>query len=255
MRIRFLWYQYFVKGTPLDHLAVILVRPQSSGNLGSVARAMMNFGVERLILVDPRARITQEAFNMATKGRRILERPQLAPDLGSALRPFHRSVATTSNRARHELALQGPRRLAPQIGKLLARNKRVALVFGSEDKGLETSEIDLCHWRCQIPANPEYNVLNIAQAVAIILAEIFVSAPANTPPSPPLSTTAEIEEMMDHLRTSLLSIGFLKQSNPGRILRDLRRILTAGPLESRDVRILRGVCRQIDYVVRRGKRK
>jgi len=238
-------------GKPLNRLAVVLVRTQASGNLGSVARAMMNFGAGQLILVDPRARINQEAFNMATRGRPLLEHPKLYPDLAEALAPFHRSVATTSNRGRQELGLLQPHQLAHQVARLLAQKKRVALVFGSEDKGLEAAEIDLCHWRVQIAANANYNVLNLAQAAAILLAQIFAAIPDNVPPAPALARSAEVEEMLGHLRASLIAIGFLKKNNPDRIMRDLRRILTSGPLEPRDVRILRGICRQIDYVVGR----
>ena len=150
---------------------VVLVEPQNSGNVGSVARAMKNFGLRHLHLVNPKCRyLNQEAIGRAKHAAEILRKAKVLKkfDLGG----FHTSIATTaalgtdSNVARIPLA---PERL---VKKFHGTSGKIALVFGRDSTGLTNSEILKCDFVVTIPASVKYRALNISHAAAIIFYEI-----------------------------------------------------------------------------------
>ena len=96
---------------------------------------------------------------------------------------------------------------------------------------------------------PNFNfpVLNLAQAVAILVATIHMSASGDQPTAPEPASQEEVEGLMSHLRQSLLTIGYLDPNSPQRILRKLRRLFGRAGITDNEVKILRGVCRQMNW--------
>jgi len=115
---------------------------------------------------------------------------------------------------------------------------------------LSNAELDLCHLVVTVPTAPEHPSLNLAQAVLLICYELRGGAAASDPdtaaPDAP-ATSEELEELYQHARTVLLRVGFLDPQNPDRILRVLRRLLGRVGPDSREVAILRGILRQMDW--------
>jgi tRNA/rRNA methyltransferase len=124
---------------------------------------------------------------------------------------------------------------------------RVAVLFGPEDRGLSNEHLRYCHTIATIPT-ARFASLNLAQAVMIICYEIFWAS--RTPPEevfPRLADKFELEGMYDHLKGVLTKIGFIHPQNPEHWMLNIRRFLSRLPLRAREVRVIRGICRQIDW--------
>jgi TrmH family RNA methyltransferase len=122
----------------------------------------------------------------------------------------------------------------------------VALVFGNETRGLSREDIDSCDLVIRVPTVAGFPVLNLAQAVAILVSTISsADDSASTAPEP--APQDEVDGLMRHLEESLLTIGFLDPRSPQRILRQLRRLFGRAGITANEVRILRGICRQMEW--------
>ena len=228
----------------LGRIAIVLVETSSPGNLGSVARVMKNMGLGRLILVDCQAELNEEARQRACGADELLEKADRARCLGSALEPFHLSVATSSRQVRwFDRALQ-PREMAARLNAM-APGQRIAIVFGPERTGLTNEHLQHCQWQVTIPTDSEFSSLNLAHAVAILAYEL--SQGLSAPPSKESSRLAElgqVEAFCRDLEGCLSEIQFLKEQNPREIMMTLRQLLARASPDDRDVRILRGILRQ-----------
>lgn len=160
-------------------LSVALVEPETPGNIGSVARVMKNFGVKRLLLVNPKCNyLDGEAYGRAMHARDILKAAAIVNDF-SQLKEFDYVVGTTAALGSDYNVVRSPitpgqlsRQMMQQLG---GSNKkiRIAVVFGREGTGLTTREISSCDIVVTIPASKKYGALNISHAVAIVLYELF----------------------------------------------------------------------------------
>jgi tRNA (cytidine32/uridine32-2'-O)-methyltransferase len=227
--------------------AVVLVRPREEGNVGSAARAMANMGLGRLILVEPAAEIGKVATAFAVGAKPILDNIERVPDLHQALAPFRRVIGTTSTRDRRlGIPLLFPRELPGWLAQD-PPDTPTALVFGPEVGGLTNEELALSSAVVTIPCSPVQPTLNLAQAVLILTYELFVAGDAEAapvaPPEPPASA-AEIDGLLGHAAEVLERVGFARDDSYAGVLRDLRRLAARAAPDSRDVRVLRGICRR-----------
>jgi tRNA/rRNA methyltransferase len=127
----------------------------------------------------------------------------------------------------------------------------VALVFGREDKGLLTAELDLCQRFVTIPTSDDLPSMNLAQSVSLCLyalARAAADAAGKAPAGRRLAGHGELEGLYAHMRRTLLEIGFLDPQNPDHILHSFRRIFGRAGLNGREVRILHGLMSRIDWV-------
>jgi len=133
----------------------------------------------------------------------------------------------------------------------VADNQRVALVFGREDSGLLTAELSLCQRFLTIPTNEDLPSMNLAQAVSVCLYEVSRADGrrlGKRAGQRKLASGKLLEGLFSHIRRSMVAIGFLDPHNPEHILRTFRRIFSRAGLNERDVKILHGLCRQLDWV-------
>ncbi|MBW2708846.1 MAG: RNA methyltransferase [Deltaproteobacteria bacterium] len=231
----------------LGNVAIVLVQPQIPENIGAVARAMHNMGLNRLVLVDPKNCDHDRMFKMATgSSTNVLDSMDIHKDLREALEPFQYLVGTTARIGASRPALVQPRSLAQKLIPI-SQDNPVAILFGPEDRGLSNDQLRFCHTIATIPT-ASFSSLNLAQAVGIVCYELLL-ATDRTPvaPVPRLANSFELEGMYDHLREMLSKIGFLDPQNPEHWLLNIRRFLSRVPLRAREVRIIRGVCRQMDW--------
>ncbi|NJC86937.1 MAG: RNA methyltransferase [Desulfuromonas sp.] len=232
------------------NLSVVLVAPSGALNIGSVARAMANFGVADLRLVAPQTdHLQDEARKMAVKATPILEQATIHDDLAGALHDCHFALGTTRRFGKYRENLLHPDEAAHALLPLLGKG-RVALVFGREDRGLKTEELDLCQRLITIPTSEQLPSMNLAQSVAVCLYEVAKTHGSGnvTGTGRKLATVTQLEDMFEHMRRSFREIGYLDPQNPEHILRAIRRFLGRAALDPREVRILRGMLSQIDWV-------
>ena len=240
-----------VDSSILGNVDIVLVGTLQPGNIGSVARAMANTGMASLVLVRPCCTIDGQAYSMATHGARILRSARILPTLREALDDTVYAVGTTARDRRWRDCFDHRElgsRAAPH-----ALAGRIALVFGPEDAGLSNEDLELCNEVTTIATAPGAASLNIAQAVLLVCYELFTAIgdprsdiSARQEPAPAAMT----EAMYDHMREALLAIGYLNPQNPAHTLGMIRRVLSRAGLSVPEVRMLRGIFRQLVWYVR-----
>ena len=228
--------------------ALILVQPSLPGNIGAAMRVAANFGVPRIELVQPAVEADDpEVLRWACGADRRLECRRWR-SLGEAAAHYRTLAASASGRGRLNLPVLSPRAAVPHlVERGLAQ---AALVFGNETRGLARDDLDRCDLVIRIPTVPEFPVLNLAQAVAVLVAEIHLGAIDESQVAPEPAPQDEVEALMLHLRESLLTIGFLDPKSPQRILRKVRRLFGRAGITDNEVKILRGICRQMEWAAR-----
>jgi tRNA/rRNA methyltransferase len=239
---------------PRPDLRIVLVRPKGSGNIGSVARAMKNFGVRDLAIVGGGRTESLLARAMAAHARDVLKSARRFETLREAVADCGLVVGTTCRGGLYREHSRPPSEAAPAIAAA-ARKATCALVFGPEDHGLSNDDLKHCQQIITIPTDPEYPSLNLAQAATVCLYEIFLAA-IETRAGEDIERAAaeDVERLFDKMKTSLLEIGYLDPQNPEHILFAFRRIFGRGGLEEKDVRILIGLFRQIDWYANEGSK-
>ena len=233
-----------------DNIAIILAQPQIPENIGSVARAMSNMGLKRLVLVDPKDYEIRRLLKTATGNSvDIVRDMEIYEDLKEALGPYQYVVGATARTGSHRPAMTQPRRLARDLIPISLENM-VAILFGPEDRGLSNEQLRYCHTIVTIPTS-NFSSLNLAQAVMVLSYEIFLADKESTSETVPrLANQFELEGMYGHIKDVCIKIGFIDLQNPEHWMLNIRRFLSRLPLRAREVRIVRGICRQIDWYSR-----
>ncbi len=243
----------------LENIAVVLVQPKGAGNVGAIARSMAHFGLGDLRVVAPHCDVKSlEARSMAMSAQPLLAGAAHYATLRDALEDCGWAVATSRRLGRNRKPTTSLREGAAGLLQR-AEGTKVALVFGREDRGLRTDEIDFCQERLLIPVLAESDSFNLSQAALIVFWELFQEKQAGPSPEPDRSFPADrlaprdkIEGLVDHLVATLEMIGFIPHHHPERVARSFRRLIDRIKPSDREVRMMRGVLRQIAWKVFHG---
>ncbi|MBV8916140.1 MAG: RNA methyltransferase [Acetobacteraceae bacterium] len=233
-----------IPGSPV----VILVRPQLADNIGAVARCMANGGLFHLRLVAPRDGWPQErAWRTASGADRILDAVTVHETVTNAVADLHR-VCATCPRPRHIIKpVLTAREAAAALRDAAARDLRCGILFGPERAGLDNDDMAQADTLVKYPLNPEFDSLNLAQAVMVMAYEWWISA--ETTPARQLlthktrvATKAELERFLDHLVDQLDACGFLRNApkRPG-MVRNIRHLFQRGEVTEQEIRTLHGI--------------
>lgn len=154
-------------------LKVVLVEPKYDGNVGAVARAMKNFSLSELVLVNP-CKLGKEAYKRAMHASELLDKAKTVEKFDEALKGIDCIIGTTgvANLTQRKVLRTAltPKELA---AKLSAIKGRIALVFGREDFGLLNEELKKCDLLVTIPCSKKYPIMNLSHAASIIFYELF----------------------------------------------------------------------------------
>ncbi|HBZ54246.1 MAG TPA: rRNA methyltransferase [Syntrophobacteraceae bacterium] len=234
--------------TNLDNIAVVLHRPHYPENIGAAARVAKNMGVRRLVVVDPIDCDLTRILKMATHvAEDIVADMEIFDSLRDALAPFQYIVGTTARVGSQRRTAKSPRRIAQEL-VAISQNNHVALLFGPEDRGLANQELKYCHGLLTIPT-ANFASLNLAQAVMVVVYEVFLAGIQELAPHVPrLASSYELEGMYDHLKNTLAKIHFVNPQNPEYWMNSMRRFVNRLGLQAREVKTIRGICRQVDWV-------
>ncbi len=232
-------------------LSVVLHQPMYEGNVGSVARAMKNFGFHELVLVKP-CRLKEFSRAMASHAQDLLAEARIAPSLDDALSGADLVVGTTGKRIgegqRHlRLHLRVPcltpkelaERLAPWEGK-------VAILFGPEDCGLSNDELMDCDLVVSIPTSDGYPVMNLSHAAAILLYELSGIGPGEVK----MADGGSLDRLYARYREWLCSIDYPTHKIEYTMLM-LRRIYGRSGLTEREVNTILGALKKAEWSKRR----
>ena len=235
----------------LEQLVVVLVRPRNPLNIGAAARAMSNFGVRHLHLVNPYAIGFREARS-AVGASALLKNAQEFNSVAEAVADCSLVVGTTAVRDR---ALQHPlRRLNDEsAGAIRAalRSGRVGLLFGSEKIGLTNQDFTHCHWLLTIPTHEQHISMNLGQAVAVCLFGLSRTvADEALPKESEPAASGEIEKITQGFYEALKVSGYVKPGNDAVSEKKVRRLMLRFNLQALDAKILLGMVRQIVWKLR-----
>jgi tRNA/rRNA methyltransferase len=176
----------------------------------------------------------------------LVEGMEVFEDLKTALAPFQYVVGTTARLGSRRPAVPNLRKLTKKLIPISQHN-RIALLFGPENWGLTNAELRLCHALVNIPT-AGFASLNLAQAVMIVCYELFLSSREDTEAfTPRLATHQELEGMYDQLKDTFIHINFINPENPDHWMGHIRRFFSRLDMKARDVRMIRGICRQIEW--------
>jgi tRNA/rRNA methyltransferase len=235
----------------LSNCRIVLVRTHYPGNIGAAARAMKNFGLRDLVLVDPVADVNaHQARMLATNGVDILDSARIVPDLDSAVADCGVVLATAGETigTLRETVRGTPAEVMPGFAEALAAGP-CALVFGPEPHGLTTAEVGRCHGLLHLPADPEYSSLNLSLAVGICLYELRKAACGLTiatrrEPAP----FADLDRAFAHLHEALAQVSFLYGQNADALMHAVRHLIARAQPTAQEVKLLHGLARQLLYV-------
>ena len=231
---------------------IILVRPQLADNIGAVARAMANGGLFHLRLVAPRDGWPQDAaWRNASGAQRLLEHLTLHPTVADAVADLHHVFATCP-RPRHIIKpLLTARGAAAELREICNRGLRCGLLFGPERAGLDNDDMAACDALVRYPINPDFNSLNLAQAVMVMAYEWWQTTD-DTPPrelmtnETQIASKAKLENFLTHLIDQLDACGFLRNApkRPG-MVRNIRHLFQRGEVTEQELRTLHGMVSEL----------
>ena len=230
-----------------DRLCVVLVGTRNPLNLGAAARAMSNFGCARLRAVNPYEIAFREARS-AVGAEAVLRQAEEYKTVAQAVADCTLVVGTTAG-SRRDL-IQPLRSLQEGAAELRRQmpSGRVALLFGSEKRGLSNQDISHCHWLMRIPTRAEHPSMNLGQAVAVCLYELAREAgtPARTQ-APKAANSGEIERITALMFQALSASGYVKPRTAASTKEKLRRLVRRLQLPAQDAEVWMGMLRQIQW--------
>jgi TrmH family RNA methyltransferase len=232
---------------------IILHRPQSSENVGAVARAMKNFGLRNLVLVSPQRYEASRARTLAVHAGEILHEARLALTLDDAVAPYHLVIPTTER----AIPLRAPPLTPTEAAATLAggtRTGRVALLFGEEASGLSNSVLARFVHYSSIPSDPERRSLNLAQAVLLYAWELhramgqrhFVERPDAPGPGDEAAPLGLLTQLRERSKVLFTANGFLNGQQPDKALDELMRLVQRASPNRREAEMLLAALSQLE---------
>lgn len=235
----------------LDHLRVVLVATRNPLNLGAAARAMSNFGVRHLRVVNPYELAFREARS-AVGAARLLANAEECESVAEAVADCALVVGTTAVGHRE---LQHRVRRLEEGARLIRKRLRaepVAVLFGSEKVGLSNRDLSHCHWLMRIPTREAHASMNLAQAVAVTLYELVRQGKVpRGKVETQLAASAEVERITGLLFEVLSASGYVRPRAAADTEQKVRRLVRRLNLDTHDAEVWMGMLRQIRWKLER----
>lgn len=232
--------------------AFVLVRPQMGENIGAAARAMWNFGLDRMRIVAPRdGWPNPRAVAMSSGAGRLLDEAQLFDDLPDALSDRTFVFATTARQRGLTKPVYSPEHAMRMAADMVAEGQKVAVLFGPERAGLENDDIARANAIISVPVNPLYASLNLGQCVLLTAYEWMRQAGEVTHVSTDLgkgdwATGVEVEKLAEHFEDRLETAGFFYPPEKAEGMKvNLRNLWSRIHMTRADVQMLHGIMRQM----------
>ena len=232
--------------------AMILVRPQMGENIGAAARAMWNFGLDRMRIVAPRdGWPNQKAVTMAAGAGRLLDEAGLHDDLPDAIADCTYVFATTARQRGLTKPIFTPEAAMRQAREMIDQGHKIGILFGPERAGLENDDISRANAIISVPVNPSFASLNLGQCVLLTAYE-WRRQHDKTPDhvvefaGTELAEAIEIEKLSDHFEDRLGTAGFFFPETKAEGMKtNLRNLWSRMPLTRADVQTFHGILRQM----------
>ncbi|KEA63871.1 tRNA:Cm32/Um32 methyltransferase [Marinobacterium lacunae] len=237
----------------LSNIRIVLVQTFHPGNIGAAARAMKNMGLSQLYLVDPRAFPDPEAESRAAGAKDLLADAVVVSSVEEAIADCQLVIGTSARERSYDLPLLDLETTAG-VAVQEAHSGQIAILFGRETMGLNNHEMLLCNRHLYIDANPEYPVLNVAQAIQLVCYELRRAArkteTSNAEPAP-YPRQHEMVLFYEHLERVLRLTNFIIPQHEGRVMDKLKRYFNRSRPEKTELGMLRGILTSVEETVER----
>ena len=227
----------------MARVRVVLVRPETSANVGACARVVRNTGAAGLDLVSPGDFRTVECWRTAWGAHEVLEESREFADLAHALEAVELAVALTGRRP-EGMAVEDIRDAAAAIAAL-GREGRAALVFGPEANGLTNDEIGLCGRAATIPADPAQPSYNLSHAVAIAAYEVRRASGRSAPRPSARATHGQKERLLELLEAGLVAVDALPRANRASYFAEWRALVQRIDLSPKELKLVEHMARKM----------
>ena len=254
----------------LDHVRIVMVNTTLPANIGSALRAMKTMGLSQLVLVAPKTYPHPDIDALAAGAQDLIDKIEIVDTLEQAIQDCHLVFGTSARSRTIPWPLLDVRPAAKEALQAATQQQNIAIVFGREDRGLTNEELALANYHLTIPVNPEYGVLNVAQAIQVICYELRMAAlEQNTQQmtvvpddhmqlkqqqsmewDEPLVTQKQMEEFYPHLEKMLTEIEFLDPNNPRLLPLRLRRLFGRIQLDRMEYHLLRGIFSRVQALAK-----
>ncbi|MDA5094926.1 RNA methyltransferase [Aliiroseovarius sp. KMU-50] len=232
--------------------AIVLVRPQMGQNIGSAARAMLNFGLERMRIVAPRdGWPNPDAVAMASGAGRVLDASTIHDSVADAVGDCDFVFATTARSREMTKPVVSPERAMAMSREMQRDGRKVAILFGPERTGLENDDVAVANAIITVPVNPEFASLNLAQCVLLTAYEFRrqtadVEHEVLSMPTTETASVIEVEKLAEHYEARLDEQGFFFPETKAEVMKvNLRNMWSRMPLTRQDVQMFHGMLRQL----------
>jgi len=249
--------EQFARGGNRPRARVVLLEPKRGANVGAVCRAIKNMGAHDLFIVGGRYD-PGEARRTAVHAADVFDARHDVGSFDAAVAGCALVIGTTSRRDPWHIPVEPVREVARACAEALSASEdegaEVAFVFGTEERGLSNAEAARCHRLACVPTAGEYASLNLSQAAVVCLYEWMLASSggdgrelsARARAADAVSVSAALADVED----MLTEIGFLEGDQARRVMATVASMLTRGGLDEREVRILRGIVRQVRWYSR-----
>lgn len=242
--------------------AIILVHPQLGENIGMVARAMANFGLAELRLVNPRdGWPSEKAISAASKADHVIEAAKVYPSLEAAVADLEFVYATTARDRYGYKEVRSPVVAADDLRGRFRAGEKTGILFGRERTGLTNEEIALADELVTFPVNPAFASLNLAQAVLLMSYEWMKSGLASVEDTPfdalpqRPAKKEELQGLFDHVEETLDARGYFRPAEKKpKLVENLRAILTRPSFTGTEIQVMRGIISCLDRFTRESPR-
>ena len=222
---------------------IVLVETSHPGNIGSVARAMKTMGLSKLSLINPRKFPSGEANALSGNATDVLENAQVYKTIEDSIKTSTFVYATSSRNRTIQWPTVNVEKGAELILNQTTAEKEISILFGREDRGLTNEELQLANTHIEIPANPDYPVLNLAMSAQILSYEIF-KASHNTEARDwhdyPEVDSANLQMLIDHFIETAVNIDVIHPENPKKIISRIKRMFSRLHPDEMEASFLRG---------------
>ena len=236
-----------------EFVQIVLVETSHPGNIGSVARAMKNMGLSRLILINPKKFPHDEATALAGNAGDVLEKAKIFGSIKEAVKNSKIIFATSARERTIEWPVASAKDAAQEINQLAAEGLEVSILFGREDRGLTNEELQLSNKHLIIPAHPEYPVLNIAMSTQVVCYELY-QASQHEPIGPwqdfPEYSAEELTHLIEHFNETVFNLKLIDPANPKQILTRMERMFRRLYPDQMEGNFLRGFLKAVNNKIK-----
>ena len=232
-----------------EFVQIVLVETSHPGNIGSVARAMKNMGLSRLVLINPKKFPHDEATALAGNAGDVLKAAKVFGSIQEAVQNSKIIFATSARERTIEWPVASVKDAAQEINQLVAKNIEVSILFGKEDRGLTNEELQLSNKHLIIPAHPDYPVLNIAMSTQVVCYELYQASniePIASWQDFPEYTADELQHLIDHFNETVFKLDLIDPKNPKQILTRMERMFRRLYPDQMEGNFLRGFLKAVN---------